>query len=188
MRKTAIIGSSVLLAVSVVGFILSLLLNAFVLDEYDAYGEVPIPGTRSLHLPAGDAIISFHTQVIGSPGGGGLPIPELGVSIDPPAGVPEPEVVEKIGGTTTTNGDSHRPVWVAHITQAGDYTVQAQGKVTAFISPRLAFGHATRLGYLPWAFAGLFVVSLLTLLASVLLWHPKSTTVQSMPIEGPVEL
>ena len=33
------------------GFVATLVLNAFVLDEYDAYGEVPIPGSTSLHLP-----------------------------------------------------------------------------------------------------------------------------------------
>ena len=65
------------LVVSVVGFITTLILNAFVLDKYDAYGEVPIPGSSSLHLPAGEVTISFHTQVIGSPGGGGLPVPQL---------------------------------------------------------------------------------------------------------------
>ena len=33
-------------------FIVMLILNAFVLDDYDAYGEVPIPGSTSLQLPA----------------------------------------------------------------------------------------------------------------------------------------
>lgn len=28
-----------------IGFIVMMALNAFVLDEFDAYGEVPIPGT-----------------------------------------------------------------------------------------------------------------------------------------------
>jgi hypothetical protein len=36
------------------------MLNLFVFDEFDAYGEVPIPGTGTLHLPAGDVTICFH--------------------------------------------------------------------------------------------------------------------------------
>ena len=53
--------------VAVIGFIVTVILNAFVLDKYDAYGEVPIPGSTSLHLPAGELTVSFHTMVIGSP-------------------------------------------------------------------------------------------------------------------------
>ena len=41
------------LVVSIVGFIGSILLNAFAFDKYNVYGEVPIPGQASLHLPAG---------------------------------------------------------------------------------------------------------------------------------------
>ena len=35
------------IVVAAVGFVVTLILNAFVLDEYDAYGEVPIPGVLS---------------------------------------------------------------------------------------------------------------------------------------------
>ena len=57
-----ILSAVLTLVVAVVGFIVTLVLNAFVLDKYDAYGEVPIPGSSSLHLPAGEATVSFHTQ------------------------------------------------------------------------------------------------------------------------------
>jgi hypothetical protein len=70
----------VTMVVSIVGFIVTLLLNAFVLDKYNAYGEVPIPGEASLHLPAGDVTITFHTIAIGSPSGG-LPIPDLRMNL-----------------------------------------------------------------------------------------------------------
>lgn len=43
MRRAIIAGSVVLLIVSVAGFITSLMLNTFVFDKCDAYGEVPIP-------------------------------------------------------------------------------------------------------------------------------------------------
>ena len=73
-----IIASVLTLVVAVVGFIFTLVLNAFVLDKYNAYGEVAIPGSSSLHLPAGEATVSFHTQTIGSPSGGGLPVRRWG--------------------------------------------------------------------------------------------------------------
>ena len=76
--------------ISVSGFIATLILNTFVLDEYDAYGEVPIPGSTSLHLPAGEVTVSFHTMVTGSPTSG-LPMPELKLSVVPPEGVAKPE-------------------------------------------------------------------------------------------------
>ncbi len=96
------------MVVAVIGFIVTLVLNAFVLDDYDAYGEVPIPGSASLHLPAGEVTISLHTVIIGGPNGGGLPVPPLGVTIDPPSGVAQPAVTENFGSTTTVNNDAHR--------------------------------------------------------------------------------
>src|SRR3954463_5595697 len=89
-----------------VGLVAMLILNAFVLDEYDAYGEVAIPGSTSLQLPAGEVTVSFHTAVTGSPSSG-FPIPDLKFNVTPPAGVPKPEVSESIGGTTTVNSDTH---------------------------------------------------------------------------------
>ena len=100
-----------------------------------------------MHLPAGDATVSFHTQIVGSSSGAGLPIPDLSVTITPPSGVAKPELVENIGATTTVNNDAHRQVWVAHIPETGDYVVTTDGKVSAFLSPRLAFGHGSEFGY-----------------------------------------
>lgn len=56
-----------------------------------------------------------------------------------------------------------------HIPETGDYTVTTDGKVSAFISPRLAFGHRGQFGFLPWVFAGLFAPSLLGLLTAKLM-------------------
>lgn len=146
-----------------IGFVASLFLNAFVFDRYNAYGEVPVPGTATLHLPAGEVDISFHTQIIGS-SNGGLPIPDLRMGIDPPAGVPEPTVTESIGATTTVNNDARIRVWVAQVAEDGDYRIRTDGKVSAFVSPRLAFGHGSPYGGLPWWCAALFVLSALVLI------------------------
>jgi hypothetical protein len=156
------------MAVSIAGFIVTLILNAFVLDDYAAYGEVPIPGSRTLHLPAGEVKVSFHALVTGSSSGGGLPVPDLGMTIVPPDGVSEPQLTENIGSTTSVNNDVRRQVWVAQIPVEGDYVVKTDGKVSAFINPQLAFGHGSSTGWLIWVFVGLFVISLLDLFA--LLW------------------
>jgi hypothetical protein len=159
----------VTMVVSVVGFVVALILNAFFLDKYNAYGEVPIPGSASLHLPAGQATISFHTQIIGTTSGGGLPVPDLRMNIDPPPGVADPQVTESFGSTTTVNSDARVRVWMVQIPADGDYQVSTDGNVSAFISPRLAFGHSSSQGMLPVIFAVVFGFAVLDLIVA-LVW------------------
>jgi Short C-terminal domain len=149
-----------MMVIAVPGFIVTLVLNAFFLDDYDAYGEVPVPGSASLHLPAGEVTISLHTVIIGGPNGG-LPVPPLGVTIGPPSGVAQPAVTENFGSTTTVNNDAHVRVWVAQIPSEGNYNITTDGKVNGYIDPRLAFGHGSPIGFLVWVFVGLFVVGLI---------------------------
>jgi hypothetical protein len=155
-----------MMVIAVPGFIVTLVLNAFFLDDYDAYGEVPVPGSASLHLPAGEVTISLHTVIIGGPNGGGLPVPPLGVTIDPPSGVAQPTVTENIGSTTTVNNDAHVRVWIAQIPSEGTYNITTDGKVSGYIDPRLAFGHGSSIGFLVWVFVGLFVVGLIGSIAA----------------------
>ncbi len=170
--RIAVTGAILTLVAAVVGFIATLILNAFVLDAYDAYGEVTIPGSTSLHLPAGEVTVSFHTAVTGSPSSG-FPIPDLKFNVTPPAGVPKPEVTESIGGTTTVNSDTHVRVWVMRVAKEGTYDIETDGAVNGYISPRLAFGHGSSYGWLPWAFGGLFVLGLVELFAAMF-WSAKS--------------
>lgn len=153
----------VTMILSGIAFVVALVLNAFVLDKYNAYGEVPIPGSSTLHLPAGEVTISFHTQIIGTTNGG-LPIPNLKLSTDPPAGVAEPVVTENIGSTTTVNNDARVRVWVARIAEEGDYRISTDGNVSAFLSPRLAFGHGSPVPNLPWWAAALFGAAVVDLI------------------------
>ena len=147
----------VLLIVSGIGCGVSAALNAFVLDKFDAYGEVPIPGTRTLHLPAGDVTVSFRAS--GITGYKTLGTPEdLEMTISPPSGVAQPTVSQSIGAEINNNGDAHRAVRVAHIAQAGDYTITTNGKVTSYASPRLSFGHSSRFWFVTWLFGGLCAV------------------------------
>ncbi|BBX43052.1 hypothetical protein X011_18580 [Mycobacterium tuberculosis variant microti OV254] len=155
----SLVAAVVAMIVAVAGFIITLVLNAFFLDKYNDYGEVPIPGAGSLYLPAGEVTVSLHTVVIGG-ADGGLPVPPLGVTITPPDGVAQPTMTESIGSTTTVNNDAHVRVWVAQIPAAGTYHVTTDGQVNGYIAPRLAFGHSSSYGYLVWVFVALFVVGL----------------------------
>ena len=174
----------VLLFVSIFGIGGSLALNAILFDKYDAYGEVPIPGTRTLHLPAGDVKVSFHTEIAGTMEGGGLPIPQnLHVAIARPGGGAQATFTQNVGGTDADNQDVRVQIGVAHVPATGDYTVTTDGKTSAYISPRVSFGHGSDYGFLPWLFAGLGGVSLLTLLALLVsaLNRVRSETENSRP-------
>jgi hypothetical protein len=165
LAKLSLTAAIVMMVVAVAGFVATLVLNTFFLDKYNDCGEVPIPGSASLHLPAGQVTISLHTVVIGSPNGG-LPVPPLGVTIVPPDGVAQPVVTENIGSTTTVNNDAHVRVWVAQIPADGTYNVSTDGQVNGFIEPRLAFGHSSSYGFLVWVFVAMFVVGLVASIIS----------------------
>lgn len=159
------ISGIVTMIVGGIGFIVVMALNAFVLDEFDAYGEVPIPGSGQVQLPAGEVQISFHTAVTGSPSGS-FPVPALKLGIDPPPGAPDPVLTESHSGTTTVNSDTHMRIWKAQVPVGGVYGIRTGGDVNGYINPRLAFGHESSYDYLHWVFAALFGVGLLDLILS----------------------
>lgn len=177
--RIGLLALSVVTACGVAGVIVTLILNVFVLDKFDAYGEVRIPGTTQLELPAGEVTVSFHSWVSGD---NGLPIPQLGMSIFPPAGLAEPQVRESIGGSTTVNGDAHRRVWVVQIPATATYDVQVDGDINGFVNPRLAFGHGSPYWYLTWLFSGLLGVAMLGWIAYVL---ARSRTGRPAPATAP---
>jgi hypothetical protein len=170
--RFAILSAVLTLVIGGVGLIAMLILNAFVLDEYDAYGEVSIPGATSLHLPAGEVTVNFHTMVTGSPSSG-FPIPDLKFNVTPPAGLAKPQVNESIGGTTTVNSDTHVQVWVMQIAKEGTYDIETDGNVNGYINPRLAFGHGSSYGWLTWVFGGLLAFGVAELVVA-LMWSARS--------------
>jgi hypothetical protein len=184
VRRAAIL----LMIGSAIAFVAILTLGAFVLDDYDAYGEVPIPGTAKLHLPAGQVTVNFHTVTVGNASGGGLPVPHLMLDIDPPPGVANPTVTENFGSSTSVNNDIRRRVWVIQVPADGDYIITTGGEVNGFISPRMAFGHDSDLDN-AWLgiSAGLFVIGLVgTILASVLRSRAKRVDAPAWQVEAPM--
>jgi Short C-terminal domain len=152
------------MVVSVIGFVTTLILNAFVFDEYDAYGEVAIPGSSSLHLPAGEVTVTFHTVLIGTTSGSGLPVPPLKYRIVSPVGVADPELTEDYGSTTTVNNDARVRIGYLHVPAEGTYDITTDGNVSAFLDPRLAFGHGSSYGNLPIIFAVIFGLAIVDLI------------------------
>lgn len=168
-----------------IGLIVSVVLNVFVFDEFDAYGEVPIPGSSSLHLPAGEVTISFHTLVTGGTNGG-FPIPPLTIGITPPEGVADPVLTETMGSTTSVNSDVRARVWVAQIAEDGVYDIEAGGPVNGYINPQLAFGRDSSAGWMPWVFGVVLAVGVVALFLAIS-WRTRSDRQPQLPL-APVSL
>lgn len=154
----------VTMVVAAVGFVAALMLNAFVFDDYDAYGEVPIPGSSRLELPAGQVTVTFHTVLVGG-GGNGLPVPPLTYRMTGPDGV-DVQLAEDYGGTTTVNNDARVRIGYVHLPVAGTYDVELNGNVSAYLNPSLAFGHGSRYGHLPWILAAVFGLAVASLIVA----------------------
>lgn len=170
LAARVVIGVAVVTMVSaIIGFVVTMVMNAFVFDDFDAYGEVPVPGRGTVALPAGEVTVSFHTFTGG--GDGGFPVPPLRLRIDPPEGVAEPDITETGGSVTTVNGDTRVRVWVAQVPAEGEYGVETDGEVNGYINPQLSFGHGSEYGWLPWVFAGLFALSVAELTAGIMWSH-----------------
>ncbi|MCW1960418.1 MAG: SHOCT domain-containing protein [Mycobacterium sp.] len=125
-------------------------------DEYGSYGELSIPGSGDIHLPAGEVMISFHVR---NYGGRGLTLPRLNFDITPPPGVADPTVTEDFGPTVSVNDDAHRRVWFMRVPVEGDYRVITDGQVGGYADPRLAFGQTSSVEGPLWLFAALSMIS-----------------------------
>lgn len=125
-------------------------------EKYGAYGELPIPGSGEIRLPAGEVIVSFH---ISDYGGRGLTLPKLNFDITPPPGTPDPTVTEDFGPTVSANDDAHRRVWFMQVHDEGTYRVITGGRVGGFVDPRLAFGQTRAVEGPLWLFAALSMIS-----------------------------
>jgi hypothetical protein len=167
------------------GLIVSLLLGALVFDDFDAYGEVPVPGSGSLHLPAGEVTINFHTAVTGS-SGGGFPVPPLRISMAGHDGLPDPVLTEVMGSVTSVNNDVRVRVWTAQIAEEGVYDIRTGGEVNGYINPALAFGRDSSPGWMPWVFGALLAAGIVELAAAVL-WMIRAGQAPQ-PARAPISL
>lgn len=152
-------------------------------DRYGAYGEVPIPGSGTIGLPAGEVLASFHIK---NYGGRGLTVPPLRMSITPPEGGADPEVTEDLGATVSVNDDAHRRVWVMRVPAEGRYRISVDGPVSGYVDPRLALGSGadTRITGLMWVFVALSIISVDLVIA---VWWFRRKRSRSGPSGAPAD-
>lgn len=167
--------------VSGVGFIGMIVANAFFLDEYAKYGEIPIPGSSSLNLEAGDVTVTFHTVLIGG-SGSGLPVPPINYRITGPGGT-DLELTEDYGSTTTINNDARVRIGFLRVPTTGSYTIELDGNVGAYLNPSLAFGRGSSYGSVPWIAAAVFVFAVVEVIIARV-WAAKVAR-RPMPIRDP---
>jgi len=130
-----------------------------------AYGEVPIPGSRRLHLPAGDVLVTLHAEAPAEVpnSDSDVPIPQgLELVITAPTGAPQPRVVGAYSGDVSTSHwipwepvEFYRQVEVAHIPVDGDYTITANANAGPPANPRMAFGYDSPFDTVAWIVLGL---------------------------------
>ncbi|MED5812969.1 SHOCT domain-containing protein [Mycolicibacterium sp. 050232] len=170
--RTAIVASVIALVIGIGGGIASILVNAFVIADSAAYGEVPIPGSASLELPAGDVDISYRATTL-TVGGQGVMVPPIQLSIDPPPGVARPHIDDTMSSSTKSNREVTVRVFTVHIQQAGTYRVVAKAPVFESQNPRLAFGHGSPYYWVMWPFFGVALFGGAALAAAIV-WAMRS--------------
>ena len=106
----------------------------------DTYGDVAVPGSANLHLPAGEVDVTLRSVApTDEPSVPPLSIRIIRTRWDPPA-----EVVESPRTTSLIFGDKRVRVWVVRTSQEADYRVDIDGEVYGPYKPTLTFGHIMR--------------------------------------------
>jgi hypothetical protein len=131
-------------------------------DSY-RYGEVSVPGSAALRLPAGSLDISLRELT-----GGSLRVPpRLWVSVSSSERlpvVPRRAVSEEFGPTSKSSMLSYRRIWKVRIPREDVYRIAAGG-ANVQAGYALVFGHAPlAIGGRIWEYTGLAA------LAALLVW------------------
>jgi len=106
----------------------------------DTYGDVAVPGSANLHLPAGEVDVTLRSVAPADEPS----VPPLSMRISGPDGVSRAEVVENRRTTPLIAGDELVRIWVVRIAQEADYRVDIDGEVYRPYKPTLTFGHVMR--------------------------------------------
>jgi hypothetical protein len=109
----------------------------FVVHE-DPYGEVPIPGSATVHLPAGEVDLTLRSREWSLEG---RPVPPLSIQISGPDGRLQAEVAENRRTKYFTSEDTWVRLWVVHVEREGDYHIAIDGEVYGPYRPWLTFHH-----------------------------------------------
>jgi hypothetical protein len=110
--------------------------------EADQYGTVPVPGAKTLHLPAGHVDVAV---ALAETGRGNetpvLPIPtDLSLRLTPH--VPVKHDIKDTGNAMTNSTDTQRHVYDLQVPRAGDYAIVTRGSFSTIgFNAQLWFGH-----------------------------------------------
>ena len=155
-------------------------LSVYALESSDAYGEIPVPGTGTVHLPAGEIVAAFAHSDDGrhsNPDPG--PEPEPTLWLTGPASAPEPRIVADRGRRSDDGTSTHVQLWRITVGAEGDYDATVAGDASGYPQPRIAFGR-TSSGVWLWALGGLLFVAVMVAVSigganlTALLLHRKS--------------
>jgi hypothetical protein len=108
-------------------------------------GVIPIPGTKTVHLPAGTVLASFDA-LTGDVAA--MPLPELSLVVHPVAGGADPRLSVARSTTTNSSGESETLAAKIHVVKAGDYRVSITGGGN-YNAPKLLLGHSGAGRWLP---------------------------------------
>lgn len=167
-RRVPFIATVISLGVLVVGLIgLGVSLVVYLMTGgQDAYGEVQIPGSATLELPAGEVLISYRSTTSMS-GSDGAVIPMLPLKITPPAGAEKPTLTDAGRSSSKSGRELTADLFTAHIAQAGVYTIEVGDGGFSYGEPRLLFGYGSPYGSLLWWFGGVTAVGFVALFPTV---------------------
>lgn len=168
-------------AVSVGGLVFLSVMSALFGERYDAFGEIPIPGSAVIELPAGTVTVNFHVRT----GRDSTAVPPLRMSIEPPPGVADPVVTDDLGSSVRINNDVHRRVWFMDVAEAGSYQISITGPVDGYGQPRLAFGQTESMDGLLWVFVAMSIMSVD--LAIAVWWFRRRRAKSGSPVATAIE-
>jgi hypothetical protein len=170
-----------MVAAAVAMVALALCALPFLVDR-GVYGKVPIPGSATVHLPAGNVDVTLCFQKPDSDGNA-TPLPPLSMRMFSLDGRTKPKVVESWATRWWGGGcDIQARVWVVQVACEGDYRVVVDGEVYGPYQPTLAFGDFVWNGFvLALRIAGIAILVLAGSVVASYVWMG----ILLLPIMGP---
>lgn len=134
-------------------------------SDLAAYGVIPVPGTKTVHLPKGTVLASFDA-LTGNVAA--MPLPDLSLGVHPVGGGSDPRVTVARSTTTNSSGESETLAAKIHVATAGDYRVSITGGGN-YNAPKLLLGHSDAGKWLPVALITVIVEIAIFLVTAVVL-------------------
>jgi len=134
-------------------------LSVYAIESYDAYGEIAVPGTGTVHLPEGEIVAAFvHSDDGRHSTPDPAPAPTLWLT--GPGSAPEPRIVADRGRRFDDTSTTHVQLWRITVGAQGDYDATVAGDASGYAEPRISFGRASS-GIWLWALGALLFAAVM---------------------------